>query len=61
MEENLKKRLVDTLRRIARAIEKGLCDKMTDQEYDDLIESLNKLKQLEETYKPKRRWKFLIK
>jgi len=59
MEKNLKNKLVDTLRRIALAIERGLCDEMSATEYDDLINALNKLKQVEDNYKPIRRWKFL--
>lgn len=60
MDATLKKRLIDTLRRIALAIEKGLCDEMSATEYDDLINALNKLKQVEENYtKPIRRWRFL--
>jgi hypothetical protein len=57
MKKSLKEKLINTLRRIALAVEKGCCDEMTAQEYDDLISALSKLKQTDDKYiKPKRSW-----
>ena len=59
MKNNLKKKLINTLRRIAAAVEKGFCDEMTAQEYDDLINALEKLKQADDKYiKTHKSWIF---
>jgi len=59
MKIKLKDQLVKTLRRIAAAIEKGCCDEMTVQEYDELINALQRLKQADDKYiKPKKLWIF---
>jgi len=59
VKQNLKEKLINTLRRIATAVEKGLCDEMTSQEYDDLINALEKLKQADDKYiKTKKSWIF---
>jgi len=59
VKKNLKEKLISTLRRIAIAVEKGCCDEMTEQEYDDLIDALEKLKQADDKYiKPKKSWIF---
>ena len=59
MDAILKKRLVSALKSLIKNIESGTCDNMTTDQYNSLIECLNKLVEIEiENKKCRKLWKW---
>jgi hypothetical protein len=60
MEDALKKSIIKILKSFINKIENGYCDNLTQEQYNKLITGFSALKDVEESIKTKRKWRFFM-